>query len=376
MAATVAADVVKFHLSLNSSNLHKSIAFYRVLFGVEPAKVRDDYAKFEVPEPPLIMSLAPVAPTPGGTLNHVGLRVTDSEQLVAMQARLEQAGYATEREEGVECCYSKQTKFWVTDPDRTLWELYILHGDADEDDHGPSATHGVAGNSILRTEGLKLPILQPAAAASPASAQQAAVVWAHLLTQPLPSQIDQADASVDEVQLHGTFNMAVDGEALATFLADARRVLRPGGTISAHMLTSAGGTLERPKLPGPAALVERVLPSGDVVAAICAAGFVGVRFTKLAEKPCFNVEGTDLRETKISATKAAAAGEASACGAAPAAVVYKGPLRQLVDDFGTVYARGVPTPITAEAWALLQATGATEQFVAFGSEAKSGDCCS
>ena len=373
--ATV-TDVVKFHLSLNSSNLHKSIAFYRVLFATEPAKIRDDYAKFEVAEPPLIMSLAPVAPTPGGTLNHVGLRVTDSEQLVAMQARLEQAGYATQREEGVECCYSKQTKFWVTDPDRTLWELYILHGDADEDDHGPSATHGVAGNSTLRTEGLKLPVLEARGAPAPAAPSAPRVVWAHMLTQPVPARIDQADASVDEVQLHGTFNMAVDGAALAAFLADAHRVLRPGGTISAHVLTSAGGTVERPKLPGPAALVERVLPSGEVVAALTAAGFVGVRLTKLAEKPCFNVEGTDLRETKVAAAKAAEASAASACCATPSAVVYKGPLRQLVDDYGNVYARGVPTPVSDNAWALLQTTGATELFVAFGGAAKSGGCCS
>jgi len=376
MATAAATDVVKFHLSLNSSNLHKSIAFYRILFAVEPAKVRDDYAKFEVAEPPLIMSLVPVAPTAGGTLNHVGLRVTDSEQLVGMQARLEQAGYATQREEGVECCYSKQTKFWVTDPDRTLWELYVLHGDVEDDDHGPSATHGVAGNSTLRTEGLKLPVIQPRSTAAPQAATPAArVVWAHLLTQPLPARIDQADGSVDEVQLHGTFNMAVDAGALATFLADARRVLRPGGTISAHVLTSAGGAVERPKLPGPAALVERVLPSGEVAAALTAAGFVGVRFTKLAEKPCFNVAGTDLRETKLAAMKSAAPAAETACCAAPAAIVYKGPHSQVADDFGTVFRRGVPTPVTAEAWALLQATGATEQFTAFGGEAKSGGCC-
>jgi hypothetical protein len=327
-----------------------------------------------VAEPPLIMSLVPVAPTAGGTLNHVGLRVTDSEQLVAMQARLEQAGYATQREEGVECCYSKQTKFWVTDPDRTLWELYVLHGDVDEDDHAsPSAQHGVGGNSTLRTEGLKLPVIQPGAA--PQAPPQAKVVWAHMLTQPVPARIDQADASVDEVQLHGTFNMAVDAAPLAAFLQDAHRVLRPGGTISAHVLTSAGGTVERPTLPGPAALVERVLPSGEVAAALSTAGFVGVRFTKLAQKPCFTVGTTDLRETKVAATKPATPSSAATYGV-PTAVVYQGPLRQVVDDYGTVYPRGVPTAVTAEAWELLQTSGAAELFVAFGGEAKSGGCCS
>lgn len=379
MATDIATDVVKFHLSLNASQLTKSIAFYRMLFGIEPAKVRDDYAKFEVVEPPLIMSLVPVAPTAGGTLNHVGLRVLDSATLVAMQARLEQAGYATQREEGVECCYSKQTKFWVADPDRTLWELYVLHGDAEEDDHGPSAEYGVAGNSTLRSQGLKLPVLStvPAAAnsvaansaAAPTSAER--VVWAHLLTQPLPERIDHADASIDEVQLHGTLNMAVDRPELITFLHEARRVLRPEGTISSHMLTSNRGIIERPTLPGPAALVERVLPSGDVCTLLNEAGFVGVRFTKLAQKACFTVGDAELRETKLAATTIAA----SCCSGATLQLVYQGPLAAVTDDLGNVYPRGTPVAVASVAWELLQATGAAEQFVCFGNNASTGGCC-
>ena len=38
----------------------------------------------------------------------------------------------TRREEGVECCYARQTKFWVLDPDRTLWEMYVLEGDIEQ----------------------------------------------------------------------------------------------------------------------------------------------------------------------------------------------------------------------------------------------------
>jgi hypothetical protein len=29
----------------------------------------------------------------------------------------------------VKCCYARQTKLWVTDPDETLWEVYVLHDD-------------------------------------------------------------------------------------------------------------------------------------------------------------------------------------------------------------------------------------------------------
>ena len=107
MSTETITDVVKFHLSLNVTDLARSLDFYRVLFGMEPAKVRADYAKFELTEPPLVMSLIPIPPGAGGTLNHVGLRVLDSTTLVALQARLELAGHATQREVGGECCYWK-----------------------------------------------------------------------------------------------------------------------------------------------------------------------------------------------------------------------------------------------------------------------------
>ena len=79
-----------------------------------------DYAKFDLAEPPLVLSLIPGRPGAGGNLNHVGLRVRNAGELVEIQARLEAAGLHTEREEGVECCYARQTKFWITDPDRAL----------------------------------------------------------------------------------------------------------------------------------------------------------------------------------------------------------------------------------------------------------------
>jgi catechol 2,3-dioxygenase-like lactoylglutathione lyase family enzyme len=125
------APAVRFHLSLNVADLERSVAFYRILFGCEPAKCRRDYAKFELDDPPLVISLEPTSPGPGGALNHLGFRMSDSAALVAVQMRLERAGIRTKREEGVECCYARQTKFCVTDPDQTLWEMYTLDEDID-----------------------------------------------------------------------------------------------------------------------------------------------------------------------------------------------------------------------------------------------------
>src|SRR5262249_4940155 len=73
------------HLSLTVSDLPRAVQFYRLLFGKEPAKHHPDYAKFEVDEPPLVLSLQPNRHTAGGALNHVGLRLPDSASLIALQ---------------------------------------------------------------------------------------------------------------------------------------------------------------------------------------------------------------------------------------------------------------------------------------------------
>src|SRR5262245_39772248 len=124
-----ATAVVKFHASLNVSDLDRSVAFYTALFGEGPAKCYADYVKFEIDTPPLILSLKPKRACAGGPLNHLGLRLVTVEQLRAVQERLRAAGAHFGAQDDVKCCYALQTKLWVTDPDETLWEVYVLHDD-------------------------------------------------------------------------------------------------------------------------------------------------------------------------------------------------------------------------------------------------------
>src|SRR6516162_4655230 len=88
-----ATDLVKFHVSLNVRDLPRSLAFYSALFGLAPAKAYADYAKFELNEPPLILSLKPHWAGMGGQLNHLGLRLRTVEALAEVQKRLAEAGY-------------------------------------------------------------------------------------------------------------------------------------------------------------------------------------------------------------------------------------------------------------------------------------------
>ncbi|MGE0487983.1 MAG: ArsI/CadI family heavy metal resistance metalloenzyme [Vulcanimicrobiota bacterium] len=118
----------KFHVSLNVTDLPRSLAFYRALTGLEPSKHKPDYARFELTEPPVVLTLGP-GPVGLGHLNHIGFRCATSVELVEIQRRLEEAGVTTIREEGVECCYALQTKFWAHDPDGLPWEFYVFTAD-------------------------------------------------------------------------------------------------------------------------------------------------------------------------------------------------------------------------------------------------------
>ena len=330
----MSAPVRKFHLSLNVSDLNRSVAFYRVLFGLEPAKQHADYAKFEVESPPTVFSLIPGRAGGGGSLNHVGLCLLDSEELVAIQLRLEQAGHKTLREDGVACCYSRQTKFWVRDPDGVLLELYVFHEDLDDhgDHHAPADAD--------------LPTLMGGATEATAPP----VTWTHHLGEPIPLHLPQDAFSVQEVVLEGTINATgIDFPAL---LKEALRILKPGGTISLHGLVADRPlAAPAPALPGPAAAVQHVPDFPSLVPLLHSAGFRNARFTKLSEKGYFEAEGVPLREVLLSAAKPGFRSSKK-----DQTVVYLGPQNAIEDDFGNRFVKGSPVALNTHDWQSLKNT--------------------
>ncbi len=102
----------------------------RKLFGTEPAKRRPGYANFAITEPPLKLVLLE-NPGQGGTLNHLGVEVADTDTVDAEQTRLAGAGLASVDERDTTCCYAKQDKFWVQGaPNGERWEIYTVLADS------------------------------------------------------------------------------------------------------------------------------------------------------------------------------------------------------------------------------------------------------
>jgi catechol 2,3-dioxygenase-like lactoylglutathione lyase family enzyme len=120
-------SVFKTHVALIVSNLEQSVSFYQTLFGVEPVKYKADYAKFDVNNPPLNLTLNLAEEIqPGGTLSHLGIQVDSSETVQAAIQRFQQAKLATFEEHNTDCCYAIQDKVWVTDPDGNRWEIFVV----------------------------------------------------------------------------------------------------------------------------------------------------------------------------------------------------------------------------------------------------------
>jgi catechol 2,3-dioxygenase-like lactoylglutathione lyase family enzyme len=120
----------RIQLALNVDDLEQSIAFYSRLFGAEPAKVRPGYANFAIAEPPLKLVLLE-NPGQGGSLNHLGVEVADTDTVDTEQTRLAAAGLASVDERDTTCCYARQDKFWVQGaPNGERWEIYTVKEDS------------------------------------------------------------------------------------------------------------------------------------------------------------------------------------------------------------------------------------------------------
>jgi predicted enzyme related to lactoylglutathione lyase len=126
-------DALRPHLALTVANVERSLPFYEALFGSAPSKVKPGYAKFEVAEPALNFTL-----NEGdrgrelGALNHAGIQVASTDDVLATRLRLQKAGLATFDELDTTCCYARQDKIWVQDPDGTPWEVFATHEDTEE----------------------------------------------------------------------------------------------------------------------------------------------------------------------------------------------------------------------------------------------------
>jgi len=120
----------RMHVSLYVSDIKKSVGFYTQFFGQQPVKVKPGYAKYVLEQPSLIISFIENQERVQSNFGHLGFQVETLEELDSKLADAKSKGLVSREEIGTNCCYAKQDKFWVNDPDHVQWEVYYFHADA------------------------------------------------------------------------------------------------------------------------------------------------------------------------------------------------------------------------------------------------------
>jgi lactoylglutathione lyase len=120
---------MRFHVHTHVEDLQASIAFYSKMFGAQPVRVENDYAKWmlEAPNPALNFAISTRGGKPG--IDHLGFQADTPEELAQLKARAEAADTAILDEGATTCCYAKSDKHWVTDPQGIAWEHFQTLGD-------------------------------------------------------------------------------------------------------------------------------------------------------------------------------------------------------------------------------------------------------
>jgi catechol 2,3-dioxygenase-like lactoylglutathione lyase family enzyme len=131
-------NVSRVQLALNVDDIDQAVTFYSRLFNAEPAKRRPGYANFALDEPALKLVLIE-NPGLGGSLNHLGVEVASTDEVVAATRRYTEEGMPTRVEDGTTCCYALQDKVWVTGPGGEQWEVYTVLADVGAELEGKTA---------------------------------------------------------------------------------------------------------------------------------------------------------------------------------------------------------------------------------------------
>lgn len=124
----------RMHVSIYVSDIQQTVNFYSSFFNAEPVKVKSNYAKYILEKPSLIISFVENKERVQSNFGHLGFQVETPEDLNIQLWEAKKKNLVSKEETGTNCCYAKQDKFWVTDPDGVQWEVYYFHEDSEFND--------------------------------------------------------------------------------------------------------------------------------------------------------------------------------------------------------------------------------------------------
>lgn len=116
----------RFHVHLGVKNLNESVQFYSALFGQQPSRLKDDYAKWMLEDPRMNFAISTRVEQ---GVDHLGFQVDEGPELTELTERLKKADLGLYSEGTTTCCYAESEKAWVKDPSGIAWEAYHTMND-------------------------------------------------------------------------------------------------------------------------------------------------------------------------------------------------------------------------------------------------------
>ena len=114
------SEFPRMHVSLYVKDVNATTDFYQKFFELENPNLIISFVENETEVQPLF--------------GHLGFQVGTVEELNLRLEAIKEFDMNTLEETGTSCCYAKQDKFWVTDPDGYRWEVYYVHEDVEWND--------------------------------------------------------------------------------------------------------------------------------------------------------------------------------------------------------------------------------------------------
>jgi catechol 2,3-dioxygenase-like lactoylglutathione lyase family enzyme len=113
---------MRLHVNVTVHNIAESVRFYSTLFGAQPALLKEDYAKWELADPHLHLSVSTHGSRSG--VDHLGIQLDNLDQLRQITGRLTSTRLPVIEQDNTACCYARSDKTWVTDPAGLAWEVF------------------------------------------------------------------------------------------------------------------------------------------------------------------------------------------------------------------------------------------------------------
>jgi catechol 2,3-dioxygenase-like lactoylglutathione lyase family enzyme len=132
----------KVHISLNVSDVKKSQEFYETFLDMPAHKIRPGYCNFDVNNPPLKLAMQESGALALGKekVSHLGIQVPSVDDVENAIERLQNAGFNLKEEKDEVCCYAKQDKVWISDPDGNRWEVYTVTDEMETEEKSSCST--------------------------------------------------------------------------------------------------------------------------------------------------------------------------------------------------------------------------------------------